>query len=252
MGGSVPRIAIERKPPFRSGAWRRFLLCYHPRLAVLDLFRQLLDLFLHLDTHLQALIASYGSWIYLLLFGVIFCETGLVVTPFLPGDSLLFAAGTFAATGSLHLGFLFLLLGGAAVLGDTANYWIGYFFGPKMVHQGKIRLVRQKHLDRTHAFFERYGGKTIVIARFVPVVRTLAPFVAGLGTMSYRRFMAYNAVGGLGWVTICLLGGYFFGNLRIVKENFSLAILVIIFLSILPGLIEFARAWRRRRLARQG
>jgi membrane-associated protein len=212
-----------------------------------DLLRQLLDLFLHLDHHLGELVSTWGGWTYAILFVTIFCETGLVVTPFLPGDSLLFAAGALAATGALDPWRLVALLSVAAILGDSANYWAGYMLGPRLAREGKLRFVKQEHLDRTHRFYERYGGKTIVIARFVPIVRTFAPFVAGVGSMSYRRFMAYNVAGGVGWVMICVLGGYFFGNLPFVRENFSVVILAIIFVSVLPAVIEF---WRhRRRLA---
>lgn len=207
------------------------------------------DLFLHLDKHLQTLIASFGGWIYVILFAVVFCETGLVVTPFLPGDSLLFACGAFAATGSLRLAWLFALLAFAAILGDTVNYWLGWAFGPKLAREGKLRFVRQSHLDKTHAFFEKYGGKTIIIARFVPIVRTFAPFVAGVGSMSYGRFMSYNVIGAVFWVATCLLGGYFFGNLPVVRDNFSLVILGIIVVSLLPAVFEVARAWLAKRRA---
>jgi membrane-associated protein len=176
----------------------------------------------------------------------------LVVTPFLPGDSLLFACGAFAATGSFNLAWLMALLTVAAILGDTVNYWIGWASGPKLAREGKLRFVKQSHLDKTHAFFERYGGKTIIIARFVPIVRTFAPFVAGVGSMSYGRFMAYNVVGGIGWVVTCTLAGYFFGNLPVVRDNFSLVILGIIAVSLLPAVIEIARAWIARRRNRAG
>jgi membrane-associated protein len=210
----------------------------------MEFLHQVLDYLLHLDKHLQELIATYGGWTYGLLFLIVFCETGLVVTPFLPGDSLLFAAGAFAATGSLRLAWLFLLLAAAAILGDTANYWIGVALRHRLADRGKLPFVKQAHLDRTHAFYEKYGAKTIIIARFVPIVRTFAPFVAGVGEMSYRRFMAYNVVGGLGWVAICLLAGYFFGNLPFVRNNFSLVALGIIFVSLLPAVFE---VWRERR-----
>ena len=212
-----------------------------------ELFWQLVDLFLHLDRHLEVLVETYGGWSYLLLFVVVFCETGLVVTPFLPGDSLLFGAGALAAsTPTLSLGWLLIVLFVAAVLGDTVNYWIGRKLGPWLVHREKPLLIRQEHLDKTSRFFERYGGKTIVIARFVPIVRTFAPFVAGLGHMSYPRFMAYNVAGGAAWVLLCTISGYLFGNLPIVQENFSLVILAIIFVSLLPAVVEW---WRERRRA---
>jgi membrane-associated protein len=212
----------------------------------MDVLRQTIDLFLDLDRHLREIIDAYGGWTYLILFVTVFCETGLVVTPFLPGDSLLFAAGAFAAAGALDIGWVLVLLAAAAILGDAVNYWVGYALGPRLARRGRLRLVKQEHLDRTHRFYERYGAKTIVLARFVPIVRTFAPFVAGIGSMSYGRFTSYNVVGGVAWVLICALGGYFFGNLSVVRENFSLVILAIIFLSVLPAVLEF---WRARREA---
>ncbi len=205
----------------------------------------LIDLLLHLDRHLSAIIQEYGVWTYLILFLIIFCETGLVVTPVLPGDSLLFAVGTFCATGALDLWFTILLLAIAAVLGDTVNYAIGYRVGPQIFRNKKSRLLNPKHLEQTHRFYERYGAKTIVIARFVPIVRTFAPFVAGIGRMSYGKFVAYNVGGGILWVVLLVLGGYAFGNIPIVKRNFSLVIFAIIILSILPGVIEIVRQRRR-------
>jgi len=206
-----------------------------------ELIHLIIDWVLHLDAHLDALIQAYGVWTYLILFLVVFCETGLVATPFLPGDSLLFAVGTFAARGSLDLGLVLLLLMAAAILGDTVNYWIGHAVGPKIFHKENVRFLNKKHLERTHEFYERYGGVTIIIARFVPIIRTFAPFVAGIGSMSYGRFIAYNVIGGVGWVAILTLGGYFFGNLPIVQKNFSLVIIAIIVISILPGVVEFLR-----------
>jgi membrane-associated protein len=219
----------------------------------MEFIAKAVDLFLHLDKHLGAIIQQYGVWTYAILTLVVFCETGLVVTPFLPGDSLLFAAGALAALpGSpLKVEVLFLLLSGAAIVGDTVNYWIGHKIGPR-AFEGKIRFLNKNHLDRTHEFYERYGGKTIIIARFVPIVRTFAPFVAGVGSMTYGRFIAYNVVGGILWVAICLFAGFFFGNLPFVKQNFSLVILAIIVISVLPGVYEFARHTmeaRRRRAA---
>jgi membrane-associated protein len=207
---------------------------------------QLIDIFLHLDKHLSSVIQSYGSVTYFILFCIIFLETGLVVTPFLPGDSLLFAAGAFAALGALDLPMLLALLIVAAVAGDTINYWIGKYLGPKIFHTEHSRFLNRRHLARTHEFYEKYGGKTIIIARFVPIIRTFAPFVAGIGAMSYRRFLLYNIVGGSAWIMICLTSGYYFGNLTFVKQNFSLVILMIIFISILPALVEFAGQYRRR------
>ncbi len=216
----------------------------------MEALRQLSDIFLHLDQHLKPILETYGSWTYLLLFAIIFCETGLVVTPFLPGDSLLFAAGAFAASGSLSLAILIVSLIAAAVLGDTVNYWVGDKLGPRLltVKIKGFRLIKPEHLAYTHEFYEKYGGKTIIIARFVPIVRTLAPFVAGLGTMSYGRFMSYNVVGGVAWVVICTVAGFFFGNLPFVQDNFSLVVLAIIFLSVLPAVWEFwkARTVRKR------
>jgi membrane-associated protein len=203
------------------------------------------DLFLHLDVHLQAVIAAYGVWTYVILFMVIFLETGVVVTPFLPGDSLLFAAGTFAASGSLEVGWLFGLLFVAAVLGDTVNYRIGYAVGPRAFHE-RSRFFKQEHLERTRRFYARHGGKTIVLARFIPIIRTFAPFVAGIGRMSYGYFAFYNVFGGLIWTALFIFGGYFFGNLPIVEQNFTLVVLAIIVLSVLPPGIEFLRGYRRK------
>ena len=218
----------------------------------MEFITKAIDLFLHLDTHLGDLIQQYGVWTYAILTLVVFCETGLVVTPFLPGDSLLFAAGALAAlpASPLRVEVLFLLLTAAAIAGDTVNYWIGHKVGPR-AFKGDIKFLNPKHLDRTHEFYEKYGGKTIIIARFVPIVRTFAPFVAGIGSMSYGKFILYNVVGGIAWVAICLFGGFFFGNLPFVKENFSVVILAIIFISILPGVYEFVRhrVEKRRRAA---
>lgn len=209
----------------------------------MEFIKDFIDLFLHLDTHLNTVILDYGMWTYLILFVIVFCETGLVVTPILPGDSLLFAAGAFAASGSLDLTWLLLLLTSAAVLGDAVNYAVGHFMGPKVFSQQDSRIFKKEYLDRTHQFYEKYGGKTIIIARFVPIVRTFAPFVAGVGSMTYAKFASYNIIGGVVWVGVCVLAGYAFGNLPVVKENFTLVILGIIFVSILPGIIEY---WRQR------
>jgi membrane-associated protein len=207
----------------------------------MEFVRSLIDLFLNLDKHLGEIIQGYGVWTYTILFLIVFCETGLVVTPFLPGDSLLFAAGAFAARGDLNVLLLFMLLCVAAIVGDTANYWIGHYIGPKIFHKENVRFLNKKHLERTHEFYEKYGGKTIIIARFIPIIRTFAPFVAGIGRMSYWRFIAYNVVGGVLWVAVCTFAGYFFGNLEIVKRNFSLVIIAIVLISVLPIIIEFAR-----------
>jgi membrane-associated protein len=208
----------------------------------MELISKAVDLFLHLDKHLGAIIQQYGTWTYAILTLVVFCETGLVVTPFLPGDSLLFAAGALAALPGtpLSVWVLFLLLSVAAILGDTVNYWIGHKVGPR-AFEGKIKFLNPNHLARTHEFYEKYGGKTIIIARFVPIVRTFAPFVAGVGSMSYGKFITYNVVGGILWVAICLFAGFFFGNLPFVKANFSLVIIAIIIISVLPGVYEFVR-----------
>lgn len=200
-----------------------------------------IEYFLHLDKHLNVVIQSYGVWTYLILFLIIFCETGLVVTPILPGDSLLFAAGTFAALGSLRVEVLFVLLSLAAVAGDTVNYWAGYAVGPKVFHQERVRFLNREYLDRTHQFYERHGGKTIIIARFMPIIRTFAPFVAGIGSMTYARFITYNVIGGVAWIGLFVFGGYQFGNIPMVQRNFTFVILAIIFISILPGIVEFLR-----------
>ena len=212
----------------------------------MDLIAYFIDFFLHLDKHLNTVIQNYGMWTYLLLFVIIFLETGLVVTPFLPGDSLLFAAGAFAAVGSLNVVWLFLLLWAAAVLGDTVNYWIGHAIGPRAFH-GNHRFFKKEHLERTHRFYEKYGGKTIVLARFIPIIRTFAPFVAGIGQMTYTRFVYYNIFGGLLWTALFTFGGYYFGNLPVVKHNFTLVIMVIIFISLLPPIIEFIQSQRKKR-----
>ncbi len=207
----------------------------------MELLKTLIDIFFHIDRHLSEIIQNFGLWTYLIMFIIIFLETGLVVTPFLPGDSLLFAAGAFAALGALDMVWLFVILSIAAIGGDTVNYWIGAFIGPKIFHKEKVRFLNREYLDRTHQFYEKYGGKTIIIARFVPIIRTFAPFVAGIGSMTYWKFISYNVIGGIAWILLCTLAGYFFGNLHIVKENFSLVILAIIIISILPGVIEFMR-----------
>jgi membrane-associated protein len=207
----------------------------------MELIKAIIDILLHLDKHLDLVIRNYGFWTYGIFFLIIFLETGLVVTPFLPGDSLLFAAGAFAALGSLDTKWLIVLLSIAAIAGDTLNYWIGYIVGPKVFSKEKSRFLNKDYLYRTHQFYERYGGKTIILARFIPIIRTFAPFVAGIGSMTYGRFIAYNIAGGIGWVAIFVLGGYFFGNIPSIKQNFSLVIAAIIFLSILPGIIEFLR-----------
>ncbi|NMB82758.1 MAG: DedA family protein [Ignavibacteria bacterium] len=206
----------------------------------MEIINYLIDLFLNLDDHLHELILQYGSYTYGILFSVIFAETGFVFTPFLPGDSLLFAAGTFAAKGSFNPHFLFLLLTIAAILGDTVNYWIGHYIGLKIFDRFP-KILKREYLDRTHQFYERHGGKTIILARFVPIVRTFAPFVAGVGSMTYPKFISYNVFGGIIWVGLFVYGGYFFGNLEFVKNNFSIVIISIILISMLPGLTEYIR-----------
>jgi membrane-associated protein len=212
----------------------------------MELLRKFIDIVLHLDKYLKDLVPEYGVWIYAILFLIVFCETGLVVTPVLPGDSLLFTIGALAGAGALNL---FLATGAlilAALCGDNVNYWIGYFVGPK-VFRGETRWLNRKHLDRTHQFYERYGGKTIIIARFVPIVRTFTPFVAGLGRMSYPRFLSFSVFAAFLWVISVTLAGYFFGGLEIVKKNFSAVVIGIIFISIMPAVIEYLRERRRLR-----
>ncbi len=213
---------------------------------MMEFLHTVIDFILHLDVHLAALTAEYGVWIYAILFLVIFCETGLVVTPFLPGDSLLFVAGTIAAIGSndINVHLLVVLMIAAAVLGDAANYSIGRFFGEKLFSNPDSKVFKQSYLEKTHQFYEKYGGSTIIIARFVPVVRTFAPFVGGMGRMSYRRFALFNVTGGIAWVCIFVYLGYFFGGLPFVQDNLSLLMLLIIVASVIPGVVE---AWRIRR-----
>jgi membrane-associated protein len=217
-----------------------------------QLWHYFVGLFTDLRGTLDQIVAHYQAWTYLILFLIIFCETGLVVTPFLPGDSLLFAAGTFCApravdpqimAAPLDIGWLFLLLAAAAILGDTVNYWMGACVGPR-AFSGEIRFLKKEYLDRTHRFYERHGGKTIILARFIPIIRTFAPFVAGIGAMSYGRFIVYNVVGGIAWVALFLFGGFWFGNLEFVQKNFSLVVMAIILISVLPIVVEFIRARR--------
>ncbi|OGY30521.1 MAG: hypothetical protein A3A57_00315 [Candidatus Woykebacteria bacterium RIFCSPLOWO2_01_FULL_41_12] len=200
----------------------------------------LFDLLIHIDKYLIDLINNFGYFTYAVLFGVIFAETGFVVTPFLPGDSLLFAAGSFATKSVLNPIVLFTSLSAAAILGDTINYWIGHFVGEK-VFSTDSRFFKKEYLDRTHAFYEKHGGKTIILARFIPIIRTFAPFVAGVGKMNYFWFLTYNVIGGLFWVGIFVFGGYYFGNIAFVQKNFSLVIVAIIIISLLPGIIEYLR-----------
>jgi membrane-associated protein len=200
-----------------------------------------IDILLHLDKHLDWVIRTYGIWTYAILFLIIFCETGLVVTPFLPGDSLLFAVGTFVAIGSLDMALITGLLSLAAIVGDTVNYWIGYAMGPKVFTREDSRFLNKEHLERTHRFYQKYGGKTIILARFIPIIRTFAPFVAGIGMMTYRRFIAFNVIGGIAWIFSFVLTGYYFGNIPFVRNNFIFVILAIIIISVLPIIIELLR-----------
>ncbi|MEI7836798.1 MAG: VTT domain-containing protein [Planctomycetota bacterium] len=208
----------------------------------MDILANLLtDIFLNLDKTLGDVIKTYDSWTYLILFAIIFIETGLVVMPFLPGDSLLFIAGVFARKGSLHLAALLGLLSVAAIVGDTLNYWIGHKIGPKIFHKEDVRFLNKKHLDRAHAFYERYGAITIILARFMPIIRTFAPFVAGIGSMTYWKFLTYNVVGGVVWVAGLVMLGYGCANIPIVQERFELVVFAIVFISILPMVIEYLR-----------
>jgi membrane-associated protein len=214
----------------------------------MEMILKFFDILLHLDKYINVVIQDYGQWTYLILFLIIFCETGLVVTPFLPGDSLLFVAGTFAALGSLNLTWLLVLLSAAAILGDTINYWIGNYIGPRVFQMENSRFFKKEYLDRTHQFYEKYGPITIVIGRFVPIIRTFAPFLAGVGSMTYGKFLIYNVAGGILWIVLFNLGGYFFGNLPIVKKNFTLVIFAIIIISVMPTVIEY---FRQRKTAKR-
>jgi membrane-associated protein len=207
----------------------------------MELLAQVIDIFVHLDRYISPVIQHFGLWTYVIFFLVIFCETGLVVTPFLPGDSLLFALGTFAARGDLEILWLVILLSVAAILGNVVNYAIGSLVGPRIFHKEDVRFLNRAYLDKTHAFYERHGAITIVIARFLPIIRTFAPFVAGIGRMTYWRFSLYNAIGSLAWILLFTLGGYYFGNIPFVKRNFSLVMLVIIIISVLPSVIAYLR-----------
>ena len=213
----------------------------------MELIKYLIDFILHLDTHLVELVSRYGTFSYAILFAIVFCETGLVVTPFLPGDSLLFAVGALSATGALDVYTAALLLMLAAILGDTTNYWIGYFAGPKVFRSESSRWLNRKHLQRTSEFYEKYGVKTVIIARFMPIVRTFAPFVAGIGRMYYPRFLLFSVLGSFLWIGLFVTAGYLFGNIPLVKRNFTLVVLAIIFISILPALIEAIKARRERK-----
>jgi membrane-associated protein len=212
----------------------------------MELVATLWDFVVRLDVHLAAFIAEHGVWVYALLFVIVFCETGLVVTPFLPGDSLLFVVGTLAAAGGMDIALVMALLVAAALSGDNVNYWIGRWAGPKVFRAEDSRWFNRRHLERTHAFYERHGGKAIILARFVPIVRTYVPFVAGIGAMPYARFLAFSIAGALAWVVSLCLAGYWFGNIPAVKENLAAVIVVIVALSLAPIAVEFLRAHARR------
>lgn len=207
----------------------------------MELFLYFIDILINLDKHISLVLQTFGVWTYLIVFLIIFCETGLVVTPILPGDSLLFGLGTFAARGDLDVVYLLILLSIAAIAGDTVNYAIGKYTGPKVFTQNDSRFFNKKHLERAHNFYEKYGGITIIIARFMPIIRTFAPFVAGIGSMTYWRFLSYNIIGGILWIVSLIMGGYFFGNLPFVKKNFTFVIIAIVIISVLPGIIEYLR-----------
>lgn len=211
----------------------------------IPMLSQIIDFILHIDVHLGAIIQAYGSLSYAILFGIIFVETGLVFVPFLPGDSLLFAAGAFAALGTLNIWVVLGLMMVAAVLGDTVNYWIGHFFGQALVDNPKVPIKRE-HIEETQRFFAKHGGKTIILARFVPIVRTFAPFVAGIGKMHYGQFISYNVIGGTAWVLLATVAGYFFGNIQFVRENFSLVVLGIVVVSIVPMLVPLIKKWLKK------
>src|SRR3989338_677841 len=213
----------------------------------MNIISSLIDFILHLDKYLSVLIQNYGVWTYLLIFLIVFAETGLVATPFLPGDSLLFAAGTFAAIGSFNVLWLFIIISAAAILGDTVNYSVGKYLGQKVIEK-ENRFIKKKYIDKTQHFYEKYGAKTIVLARFVPIVRTFAPFVAGVGKMNYLKFAIYNVAGGIIWTALFVFGGYFFGNVPIVKNNFTIVILIIIILSFVPGIVEFWKHYKKRKI----
>jgi len=209
----------------------------------MEILKMIIDFILNIDKNLIVLAGEYGGWLYGILFGVIFAETGLVVTPFLPGDSLLFAAGALAALGSFNIVYLWVIMAVAAFLGDTVNYWIGHYIGPRAFSM-KSGILKKEYLDKAQAFYDKHGGKAIILARFVPIVRTFAPFVAGVGKMHYGRFISFNLIGGLLWVTLFTLGGYFFGNIPWVKENFEIVVVLIILISVVPIGIEW---WKGRR-----
>jgi membrane-associated protein len=216
-------------------------------IIMIELIGHLVDFILHIDLHLKDLCTNYGTWVYLILFIIIFCETGLVVTPLLPGDSLLFAVGSMAAIGAMDLWLSILLISGAAILGDTVNYSIGHFVGPKVFHDDHARFLNKEYLHRTHTFYEKHGGKTIVIARFLPIIRTFAPFVAGIGSMTYPRFLFYNIFGGALWTLTFIFAGYWFGSIPFIKNHFSMVIMALVIIPGIPALVEFVRIQMNRK-----
>ncbi|GAB4123145.1 MAG: DedA family protein [Sideroxydans sp.] len=213
----------------------------------MELFAAFLDLLIHLDTHLLALVQQYGSWVYAILFAIIFAETGLVVAPFLPGDSLLFVIGALCGMGALQLEAAMPLLVLAAFLGDNTNYWIGRLLGLRLLERASPRLIRHEHLEKTHAFYAKHGGKTVIFARFLPIIRTFAPFVAGIATMNYRHYVMFSVIGGIAWISSLMLAGYFFGNIPFIKNNLTLMILVIVAVSFMPAILEFLKHRRNRK-----
>lgn len=214
----------------------------------MEFLKLAVDFILHIDKHLEQITRDYGTLTYIILFLIIFAETGFIVTPFLPGDSLLFAIGAICAIGSLDLSLVIILLIIAAILGDTVNYSVGNFFKDKILKGEKIRFIRTEHIEKTNEFYKKYGGKTIIIARFIPIVRTFAPFVAGIGSMEYKKFISYNVLGGIAWILIFTIAGYFFGNLPYIRKNFTLVIVAIIILSILPAVFEYIKAKREAKI----
>lgn len=215
----------------------------------MEILSSLLDIVLHLDAHLLALVHEYGLWVYAILFAIIFAETGLVVAPFLPGDSLLFVIGALCGMGSLELQIAMPLLIAAAFAGDNTNYWIGRLLGLRLLNKASPRLIRHEHLEKTHAFYEKHGGKTVILARFLPIIRTFAPFVAGIGTMNYRLYVMYSIIGGVTWIGSLTLAGYFFGNIPFIKNNLTLMVLVIVVISFIPAILEFIKHRRRQKQA---
>ena len=212
----------------------------------MELLAGLLDIVLHLDAHLLALVQEYGVWVYAILFFIIFAETGLVIAPFLPGDSLLFVIGALCGMGSLDLEVALPLLILAAFMGDNTNYWIGRLLGLRLLEHASPRFIKHEHLEKTHAFYAKHGGKTVIFARFLPIIRTFAPFVAGIGTMNYRHYVMFSIIGGVSWIGSLILAGYFFGNIPVIKDNLTLMILVIVVVSFVPAMIEFLRHRRQR------